>query len=96
MAIPKIDKTKVMRPSLIDAVDTINLLIDAVEALDPSGLESRVSALETTVSGQTTRLDGLNTRTTNLENASAGYNTDITQIKATLYTPLNQSVPANS
>ena len=90
MAIPKIDKTKVMRPSLIEAVDTINALIDAVEALDPSGLTARVDALESASTATNTRVDGIATRTSALETASTAHGSDIDDIKVTLYTPLNQ------
>ena len=89
MAITPMDKTKVMRPSLIDAVDKINEIITAVNTLDPTAINSRVAALETWQTSTDSRLatmaSDISTNTTNI-----GTNTtDITTIKTTLYTPLS-------
>ena len=89
MPITPMDKTKVMRPSLIDAVDKINELITAVNSLDPTSINSRVTALETWQTSTDSRLSAMSsdisTNTTNIGTNA----TDITTIKTTLYTPLS-------
>ena len=90
MAISPMTKDKVMRPSLIDAVDKINEIITAVNAVDMQGVDSRLTALETSDTTINGRIDGLATRTTDLESDVSDNTDDITQIKTTLYTPLSQ------
>lgn len=58
MEIERLSKDKVMRPSLIDSVDKINEVIDAINLFDPTeidAIENRVDTLET---------NGILTRTT--------------------------------
>ena len=90
MAISPMSKDKVMRPSLIDAVDKINEIITAVNAVDMQGVDTRLTALETADVTMSGRIDGLATRTTDLETDVSDNTDDIAQIKTTLYTPLSQ------
>lgn len=92
MAIEPMGKDKVMRPSLIDAVDKINEIAAAVNLLDPAeidAIETRVSTLETSTSGLSTRVDNLNTSVTQLQTTQTSQQSDIDNIKITLYTPLS-------
>ena len=90
MAIAPMTKDKVMRPSLIDAVDKINEIITAVNAVDMQGVDTRLTALETADVTMSGRIDGLASRTTDLETDVSDHSDDLTQIKTTLYTPLSQ------
>ena len=89
MAIDPMVKTKVMRPSLIDAVDKINELVSAVNALDPGSIDTRVTALETWQGSTNTRLDNMSGDITAAQGDIDAAETDITMIKTTLYTPLS-------
>ena len=89
MAITPMDKTKVMRPSLIDAVDKINEIVAAVNAMDPTSIDNRVTALETWQTSTDSRLTTMSSDIS-ANTADIGTNTtDITTIKTTLYTPLS-------
>lgn len=89
MAITPMDKTKVMRPSLIDAVDKINEIVAAVNAMDPTSIDNRVTALETWQTSTDSRLTTMSSDiSANTADISAN-TTDITTIKTTLYTPLS-------
>lgn len=90
MAIDPMTKDKVMRPSLIDAVDKINELVTAINTLDPTGIDSRITALETSDTVINGRIDGVITRVTTAEGDIDAAETDIATIKTTLYTPLSQ------
>lgn len=72
----KISLNQAMRPSLIDSVNVINSIIDELDALDVSGLSTRLSAIEGNIS--------------TLQSDMSTAKTDITQVKATLYTPLSE------
>ena len=90
MAISPMSKEKVMRPSLIDAVDKINEIIAVVNDADMQGIEQRITALETSDTIINGRIDGVITRVTTAENDIDAAETDIATIKTTLYTPLSQ------
>lgn len=90
MAISPMDKTKVMRPSLIDAVDKINEIIAAVNAADPTDIGSRVTELETAQQNTDTRLNTISSDLSDAEADIATHAADISTIKTTLYTPLSQ------
>ena len=90
MAIDPMVKTKVMRPSLIDAVDKINEIIEVVNSSDMQDVDQRLTALETsdvTING---RIDGAVSRIDTAEGDIDALETDVSTIKATLYTPLSQ------
>lgn len=92
MAISPMTKDAVMRPSLIAAVDKINELITAVNSLDPASIaamQQDIADLKAADTNITTRIDGVITRTTALETSDASQQSDIDDIKVTLYTPLN-------
>lgn len=100
MAITPMNKQKAVRGSLIDAVDKINEIITAVNALDPSSItqmQSDIAALQssdTTING---RIDGLATRMTANETLDTTQQSDIDSIKITLYTPLSSGEnPSNN
>ena len=93
MAIEPMGKDKVMRPSLIDAVDKINEIAATVNLLDPTeidAIETRVGALETSVSGISTRIDNISTQLATIQQTLTAHQSDIDNIKLTLYTPLSQ------
>lgn len=92
MAISPMTKDAVMRPSLIAAVDKINELVKAINSLDPASietLEQDIADLKTSDTNINARLDGVITRTSTLETTTASQQSDIDDIKVTLYTPLN-------
>lgn len=93
MAIEPMGKDKVMRPSLIDAVDKINEIATAVNQLDPTeidAIETRVDALETSVSGIFTRIDNISSQLATIQQTLTAHQSDIDNVKLTLYTPLSQ------
>lgn len=99
MAITPMDKQKAVRGSLIDAVDKINEIITAVNALDPQSIEDiqdDIEALQasgTTISG---RIDALAQRMTTNESTDTAQQSDIDAIKITLYTPLSSGESTSS
>lgn len=100
MPITKVSLNQTMRPGEISAINTLNEVIDVVNDLDLttvlnrlSTVENSVTALNTTVYSPDAPANGLVSKVGALETASSGAAADITQIKRTLYTPLNQNVP---
>lgn len=92
MAIDPMNKSKAVRGSLIDAVDKINEIITAVNALSPaaiSQMQSDIAALQQADVTTGTRIDGLATRMTAAETVNTSQQSDIDAIKITLYTPLS-------
>lgn len=93
MPISKLTKDKVVRPSLIDSIDKINEMIDVVNEVDPGAdIGDRVTALETQTSDLATRLNNVSAELASIMTTLSAQQTDITNIKATLYTPLSQEV----
>lgn len=100
MPISEVSLNQAMRPGEISAINALNEVIDVVNDLDLttvlnrlSTVENSVTALNTTVYSPDTPTNGLVSKVGALETASSGTAADITQIKQTLYTPLNQNVP---
>lgn len=93
MSIEKLSKNKVMRPSLIDSVDKVNEVIDAVNLVDPTQiqtLQNDVESLQTSVADLNTRVGNISTTLTNILSVQATQQQDIDDIKVTLYTPLSE------
>lgn len=101
-AIASVSLAQNMRPGEIDAITQLNEVITAVNALDVTGITSRLTQIEASLTTLNTSVygdaqtDGLATRVSDLETDTATAEADITQIKQTLYTPLNQTVPEPS
>lgn len=92
MAISPMNKAKAMRGSLIDAVDKINEIITAVNTIDVSAIQqmqSDISALQTSDTNINGRIDGAITRIATCETTNTSQQSDIDNIKITLYTPLS-------
>lgn len=92
MAIDPMNKSKAVRGSLIDAVDKINEIITAVNALSPSSIEQMqqdIAALQQADITTGGRIDALTSRVTATETTNTSQQNDIDAIKVTLYTPLS-------
>ena len=92
MAIDPMNKSKAVRGSLIDAVDKINEIITAVNALSPSSIaqmQSDIAALQQADVTTGGRIDALTTRVTATETVNTAQQNDIDAVKITLYTPLS-------
>lgn len=92
MAIDPMNKSKAVRGSLIDAVDKINEIITAVNALSPSSIaqmQSDIAALQQADITTGGRIDVLTTRVTATETVNTAQQNDIDAVKITLYTPLS-------
>ena len=92
MAISPMNKAKAMRGSLIDAVDKINEIITAVNTIDVSAIQQMqtdISALQTSDTNINGRIDGAITRIAACETTNTSQQSDIDNIKITLYTPLS-------
>lgn len=92
MAITPMNKQKAVRGSLIDAVDKINEIIAAVNTIDVSAIQqmqSDISALQLSDTNINGRIDGAITRIAACESTDTTQQTDIDNIKITLYTPLS-------
>lgn len=92
MPISPMNKTKAMRGSLIDAVDKINEIITAVNTIDVSAIQQMqtdISALQTSDTNINGRIDGAITRIAACETTNTSQQSDIDDIKITLYTPLS-------
>lgn len=90
MPITPVSKSQAMRPAEIAAIDALNLAIAQLNQLDVSGLNTRLTNIENSISNLTTRVDGIAGNITTMQTTISGMETDISDIKDTLYTPLDE------
>lgn len=94
MAITPISFGKNLRPSTVDALNKINELVTAVNALDPESietLEQTVSTQGQNISTLQTQMSTANSNISSLQSKQQEHTTDIDNIKVTLYTPLEST-----
>lgn len=94
MAIKPIEFGKHLRPSTVEAINKINELVTAVNAVGVESIgqiQTDVNNLKTTVQSQTNDISKLKTDTGSLKTTTNTHTTDIDKIKVTLYTPLTYS-----
>ncbi len=94
MAIQSIEFGKNLRPSTVEAINKINELVTAVNAIGAESIgqiKTDVNNLKTTVQSQTNDISKLKTDTGSLKTTTDTHTTDIDKIKVTLYTPLTNS-----
>ena len=95
MAINPVSKAQPMREGEIAAIDALNAALEQLNTLDISTINTRLQAIETNMQNITTRLDaidGTNGSINALTSRVSSAELDIANVKATLYTNLNQSV----
>ena len=95
MAINPVSKTQPMREGEIAAIDALNSAITELNNLNISGLNQRLSTIETNVANLNTRMDavdGVNGSIATLATRVSTTESDISGIKDTLYTNLDQTV----
>lgn len=91
MAITPIEFGKNLRPSTVDALNKINEIVAAVNALDPESiekLEQTVSTQGQSISTLQTQMSSANSSIESLQTKQEEHTSDIDDIKVTLYTPL--------
>ena len=84
MTITPIEFGKNLRPSTVDALNKINEVIAAVNQLQPSEIDQ----LQSDVSTLQTQMSTANGNISTLQSGVTANTKDITNIKTTLYTPL--------
>lgn len=95
MPIFTVSKTQPMRECEIAAIDALNLAITELNNLNISGINQRLTTIETQLTNLTTRMDavdGANGSIASLTTRVSTNETDIDGIKDTLYTNLDQTV----
>lgn len=99
MAITPVSLNQAMRPAEIDAINALNSAIAELNQLDVTGLNTRLNTIETNISTIDADLNtantGLKARMTAAENVNTTQQTDIDDIKVTLYTPLSTTTNNN-
>ncbi|MBQ8427054.1 MAG: hypothetical protein IJX16_04780 [Clostridia bacterium] len=90
MAIDNVSLNQAMRPGEIAAINALNLAIDQLNALDVSGLNTRLTNIENAITTINSRLNTIEQDITDATADISAIQADITQIKTTLYTPLSQ------
>ena len=100
MAITPVSLQQAMRPAEIDAINALNEAIAELNQLDVTGLNTRLSTIESniaTIQGDLNTADtGLKARMSAAEAVNTSQQTDIDDIKVTLYTPLSANTNSNS
>lgn len=94
MAIDPIQFGKNLRPATVEALNKINELITAVNALDPesiSTLEQTVSTQGQSISTLQTQMSNANSSIETLQSTQKTHSSDIDNIKVTLFTPLEST-----
>lgn len=91
MPITPVSKAQAMRPAEIAAIDALNLAIAQLNELDVSGLNMRLTSIESSITTLNSRVDTLNATITSMQTQIDDMQDDINDIKITLYTPLNQN-----
>ena len=86
MPISQVSLNQTMRPGEISAINALNEVITLVNNLDLSGVNTRLTGLESDI---TTNANNITTNASDIDALEA----DMADVKATLYTPLNQTVP---
>lgn len=92
MAIQNIVFGKNLRPSTVDALNKINELVAAVNAVDTASIKqikTDTANLKTIMESHTSDISKLKTDTSGLKQTTSKQTTDIDKIKVTLYTPLS-------
>lgn len=88
MSISPIQFGRNLRPSTVDALNKINEIIVAVNAIDPSGEQAEINALKTRMTNAESRITTNTGDIATLQTTTADQQDDIDDIKTTLYTPL--------
>lgn len=94
MAIAPIDFGSNLRPSVVSNIKKINEIIAAVNDLDPefiADLKSDVATLQTNMTQAQNDITGLKTSVNELSTSLSNTLADISKIKTTLYTPLEET-----
>ena len=92
MTIQNIVFGKNLRPSTVDAINKINELVAAVNAVDIASInqiKTDTANLKTITQSHTSDIALLKTDTSDLKKTTSKQTTDIDKIKVTLYTPLS-------
>lgn len=92
MPIQNIVFGKNLRPSTVDALNKINELVAAVNAVDTASIaqiKADTANLKTIVESHTSNISQLKTDTSGLKKITSEQTADIDKIKVTLYTPLS-------
>lgn len=84
MTITPIEFGKNLRPSTVDALNKINEVITTLNQLQPS----KIDKLQSDVSTLQTQMSTANENISTLQSGVTANTEDITNIKTTLYTPL--------
>ena len=95
MSINPVSKAQPMREGEIAAIDALNSAITELNNLNISGLNQRLTTIETNVANLNTRMDavdGVNGSIATLATRVSTTESDISGIKGTLYTNLDQTV----
>lgn len=103
MAIDALEYGKNLRPSTVDTMAKVNELITAVNALQESSgsneaveqLTTRVTTLEGTVSTQGENITNLQGSVSSNTASISSLNSDMDNVKTTLYTPINNSTDSD-
>ena len=83
-----------LRPSVVTNIKKINELVTAVNEVDPSSvatLKTRVSTLESNITQAQSDISALKNSVNELSTSLSGALNDISKIKTTLYTPLEET-----
>ena len=83
-----------LRPSVVSLIKKLNEIVTAVNALEAADNTSDIKALQTRCTNLETQATTLSGNITTITNTNTTQQTDIDNIKTTLYTPLaaNESV----
>lgn len=90
VAIDKIAFGKQLRPSTVDSLNKINEIIDAVNGMTSTDYQGEIDAINSKLGTLTTRVDTATSDITQIKSTNESQQSDIDDIKVTLYTPLEQ------
>lgn len=94
MAIDKLQFGKNLRPSTVDVMNKVNEIIDTIDDIGGDQFEQlsqKVQSLETTSNNHTAQITQIQADAANLEKRVATNETDLENVKITLYTPLSST-----
>lgn len=94
MAVQPVAFGKNLRPSTVDVMNKLNEVISALNSIDSEGigtLKADIEALKVSDANQSAQIGNLQTSLDSLEPRVAANESDVRDIKVTLYTPLEST-----